>query len=55
MEYTITFVGSLIVALVTVWISHWISAKREYRQALENLRSEISESDKICPKCGAEL
>lgn len=41
MEYIITFVGSLIVALVTVWISHLISAKREYHQALENLRSEI--------------
>ena len=41
-QYTITFVGSLIVALVSVWFSQWLSARREYRKALENLRSEVS-------------
>ncbi|MFC2003449.1 hypothetical protein ACFLV4_05855 [Chloroflexota bacterium] len=41
-QYTVTFVGSLIVALVSVWFSQWLSARREYRKALENLRSEIS-------------
>lgn len=41
-QYTITFVGSLIVALVSVWFSQWLSARREYRKALEALGSEVS-------------
>ena len=41
-QYILTFVGSLIVALISVWFSQWLSARREYRKALENLRSEVS-------------
>lgn len=41
-QYTITFVGALIVALVSVWFAQWLSARREYRKALEVLRSEVS-------------
>lgn len=41
-QYTVTFVGSLIVALISVWFSLWLSARREYRKTLENLRSEVS-------------
>ncbi|MDP3879808.1 MAG: hypothetical protein Q8Q07_05840 [Dehalococcoidales bacterium] len=41
-QYTVTFVGSLIVALISVWFSQWLSVRREYRKALENLRSEVS-------------
>lgn len=40
-QYTVTFAGSLIVALLTVWVATWWSAKRDYRKALENLRAEI--------------
>lgn len=31
----------MIVALISVWFSQWISARREYRKALENLRGEV--------------
>ena len=41
-QYLVTFVGSLIVALFAVWFAHLVSAKRDYRKALENLRSEVS-------------
>ena len=41
-QYTITFVASLIVALVSVWFSQRLSARREYRKALGTLRSEVS-------------
>ena len=41
-QYIVTFVGSLIVALISVWFSQWLSGRREYRKALENLRSEVS-------------
>ncbi|MDP2744072.1 MAG: hypothetical protein Q8P00_03275 [Dehalococcoidia bacterium] len=41
-QYTITFAGSLIVALVAVLFSHWLSDRRGYRKSLQNLRSEAS-------------
>lgn len=41
-QYTTAFVGSLIVALVSVWFSQRLSARRGYRKALETLRSEVS-------------
>lgn len=41
LSYVITFIGSLTVALVTVWISQRWSAKRDYLKALRNLRSEV--------------
>lgn len=41
-QYIVPFVGSLIVALVAVWFSQWLSTRREYKKALENLRTEVS-------------
>ena len=41
-QYTVTFVGSLIVALISVWFAQWLSTRREYRKALVNLKSEVS-------------
>lgn len=29
-------------SLTTVWVSQWLSVKREYRKALENLKSEVN-------------
>ncbi len=40
-QYVITFVGSLVVALVSVWFAGWWSAKRDCKTALKNLRSEV--------------
>lgn len=51
-QYIVPFVGSLIVALLTVWFATWWSAKRDYVKALRNLRAEvvtnITASSKIC-------
>jgi len=41
-QYIITFLGSLLVALIAVSFSQVLSNNREYRKALENLRSEVS-------------
>lgn len=41
-QYIVTFVGSLVIALISVWFAQWLSAHREYRKTLENLRSEVS-------------
>jgi len=41
-QYTITFAGSLIVALISVWVSQSWSYRRDYKRALQNLRNELS-------------
>lgn len=41
-QYTITFVGSLTVVLISFWISQWWLSKRDYTRALRNLRNELS-------------
>ena len=41
-QYIITFLGSLLVALIAISFSQVLSSNREYRKALENLRSELS-------------
>jgi hypothetical protein len=40
-QYTITLLGSLFVALLSVWFSQWLSNRREYMKSLKNLRSEV--------------
>ena len=41
-QYVFPFVGSLFVALISVWIAQSWSAKRDYRKLLENLRGEVN-------------
>jgi len=36
------YIVTLVIALVSVWFAQWLSTRREYRKALENLRSEVS-------------
>jgi len=54
-----TFVGSLAVALVTVWLAQLWSSKRHYYKTLQNLRAEISSnievSNLICEWVGKNL
>lgn len=45
--YGIAFIGSLGVALISVRISQWWSDKRDYRKALQNLKSELSTNIKV--------
>ena len=47
-QYIVTFVGSLLVALISVWIAQRWSANREYRSTLNNLASEVSGNIKRC-------
>lgn len=35
------YIVTLVIALISVWFAQWLSARREYRKALENLRSEL--------------
>ena len=35
------YIVTLAIALIAVWFAQWLSAKREYRRALENIRSEV--------------
>lgn len=46
-QYIVTFIGSLAVALSSVWFAQWLSAKREYRKALEYLKNEVSTNIKV--------
>lgn len=41
-QYIVTFLGSLLVALIAISFSQVLSNNREYRKTLENLRSEVS-------------
>ena len=47
-QYAVTFAGSLIVALLSVWIAQSWSAKRERSKALGNLKSEVSANIRDC-------
>lgn len=47
-QYIVTFVGSLIVALVAVWTAQCWSDKRSLRKALINLRGEVSTNLRVC-------
>ena len=47
-QYSITFISSLIVALLSVWLAQSWSARRERFKTLENLMSEISGNVKDC-------
>ncbi len=35
------YIVTLVIALISVWFAQWLSTRREYRKALENLRSEV--------------
>lgn len=35
------YVVTLAIALISVWFAQWLSARREYRRALGNIRSEV--------------
>jgi len=35
------YVVTLTIALISVWFAQWLSARREYGRALENIRSEV--------------
>jgi len=47
-QYIITFVGSLIVALLSVWIAQLWSTRRERSNILKNLKSEVAGNLKTC-------
>lgn len=47
-QYVVTFAGSLSVALISLWISHWWSDKRSYNKALKSLRNEVSTNVRVC-------
>ncbi len=47
-QYSITFISSLVVALLSVWLAQSWSARRERSKTLEYLKSEISGNIKDC-------
>lgn len=47
-QYIVTFIGSLVVALISVWISQRWSAKSRDKRTLASLKSEISINITIC-------
>ncbi len=55
MAILFTFIGSLIVALLAVWVSLRWSAKSKDRRALTSLRSEISTNIIICEAIAERL
>ena len=45
--YVITFVGSLAVALASVWFARWWSSRRNYYKTLQSLRAEMSSNVEV--------